>query len=124
MCVAKNKTSFFLLKWEKVSKIKCPKQNFKIVFILFKIISELENIKQDDVKDEAKEKHFKTELLDLEEAPQYQTTEAMMLLEKSAEAKGKLNPIKAGPFLGGDQLGGYHAVPPLVSELWEVKTSK
>jgi hypothetical protein len=84
VCVAKNKTSF-LLKWEKVSKIKCPKQNFKIVFILFNIISELENIKQDDVKDEAKEKHFKTELLDLEEAPQYQTTEAMMLLEKSAE---------------------------------------
>jgi len=40
------------------------------------------------VKDEAKEKHFKTELLDLEEAPQYQTTEAMMLLEKSAWAKG------------------------------------
>jgi hypothetical protein len=30
---------------------------------------ELENVKQDDVKDEAKEKHFKPELLDLEEAP-------------------------------------------------------
>ena len=86
MCVAKNKTSFFLLKWEKVSKIKCFKQNFKIVFFLFKIISELENIKQSDVKDEAKEKH-------LEEVPQYKTTEATMLLEISAEAKGKLNPF-------------------------------
>ena len=44
-----------------------------------------------DVKDEAKEKHLKTEMLDLEEAPQYQTTEAMMLLEKSADAKGSVN---------------------------------
>ena len=51
----------------------------------------MENIKQGDVKDEAKEKH-------LEEVPQYQTTEATMLLEKSAEAKGKLNPIKASNF--------------------------
>ena len=57
----------------------------------FKIISELENIKEGDLKDEAKEKH-------LEEVPQYQTTEATMLLEKSAEAKGKLNPIKASNF--------------------------
>ena len=100
------------MKWEKVSKIKCPKQNFKIVFILFKIISELENIKQDDVKDEAKEKHFETELLDLEEVPQLQTartdqeinpetlsnlpakdSETNMLLEESAAAKGKLNPF-------------------------------
>ena len=64
----------------------------------FKIISELENIKQNDVKDEAKEKH-------LEEVLQYQKTEATIFLEKpaeskiynsspSAEAKGKLNPIK------------------------------
>ena len=51
----------------------------------------MENIKQGDVKDEAKEKH-------LEEGPQYKTTEATMLLEISAEAKGKLNPIKAGLF--------------------------
>ena len=47
------------------------------------------------MKDEAKEKHF-------EEVPQYQTTEAMMLLEKSARSRsgprGKLNPIKAGLF--------------------------
>ena len=39
-------------------------------------------------------------------------------------ASRMFNPIKAGPFLDGDHLGGYHAVPPLVSELWEVKTSK
>ena len=62
---------------------------YQKVFILFKIISELENIKQDDVKDEARdearEKHLKTELHDLE------------LLEESAMAKrGKLSPIKPG----------------------------
>jgi len=34
---------------------------------------ELENIKQDDVKYEAKEKHFETELLDLEEVPELPT---------------------------------------------------
>ena len=43
------------------------------------------------MKDEAKEKHLKTEMLDLEDAPQYQTTEAMMLLEKSADSKGYVN---------------------------------
>ena len=32
-----------------------------------------------------------------------------------------LNPIKAGRFSGGDQLGGVRAG---VSELWDVKTSK
>lgn len=70
----------FLSKWEKVLKIKCPKQNIKIVFILFKIILELKNIKQDDVKDALREKHFKTGLHDLE------------LVEESATAKGgKLN---------------------------------
>ena len=59
----------------------------------FKIISELENFKQGDVKDEAKEKH-------LEEVSQYKPTEATMLLEKSSEArpKGKLNPFKSGLF--------------------------
>ena len=50
----------------------------------------MENVKQVDVKDEAKEKHLKTEMLDLEEAAQYQTTEAMMLLEKSADAKSRV----------------------------------
>ena len=70
----------------------------------------MENIKQSDVKDEAKEKH-------LEEVPQYQMTESTILPEKpaeskiyfsmydwlfstnsspSAEAKGKFNPIKRG----------------------------
>ena len=63
-------------------------QNFKIVFILFKIISELENIKQDDV--------------DLEEGPQHQSaridqeinpetlakdSEFMRLLEESPAAR-------------------------------------
>ena len=73
----------------------------------------MENIRLDDVKvEEAKEKHFTTELLDLEEAPQYQTAktdqeinhetllnlpakdyETTKLLEESAETKtGKLNP--------------------------------
>ena len=88
------RTRLFLL------KIKCPKQNFKIVFILFKIVSELKNIKQDDVKYEAKEKHFKTELLDLEEAPKYQMaakdSETIRLLEVSDAAKGKLNPKGPG----------------------------
>ena len=40
----------------------------------------MENVKQHDVKDEAKEKHFQPELLDLEEAP--------------LGRAGKLNPIK------------------------------
>ena len=95
------------MKWEKVSKIKCFKQNFKIVFFLFKIISELENIKQDDVKDEAKEKRFETELLDLEEARKNKeiTPETLskmpakysktyLKLVESAAPKGKLNPFK------------------------------
>ena len=38
----------------------------------------------------------------------------------------RVNPIKAGGFLGGDELrrGGVCANPPLVSELWEDNTSK
>ena len=108
--LAQNKT--FSLKFEKVLQIKCPKPNLKIVFILFKIISELENIKQVDVKDEAEEKYLKTESQDLKEAPQYETARIeqeinpetladmptkdseTILLEEAAAAKGKPNPFK------------------------------
>ena len=100
---AQNKA--FSLKFEKVLQIKCSKQNLKI-------ISELENIKQDDVKDEAEEKYLKTELQDLKEAPPYETAKIeqeinpetladmptkdseTMLLEEAAAAKGKPNPFK------------------------------
>ena len=63
MYVCCSEQDLYLLKWEKVSKIHCPKQNFKIVFILFKIISELEKIKQDDVDLEGKLNPMKTEIL-------------------------------------------------------------
>ena len=95
MCVLL-RTRLVFIEMGKSIKDQCLKQNLKIVFILFKIISELENIKQDDVKDEAEEKNLKAELRDLFEAPQYQPTEATMLFEKSPQAKGKLNPKSQG----------------------------
>ena len=67
----------------------------------------MENIKEDDVKDEAKEKHFETEFLDLEEARKNKEitpetlsnmpakdSETYLKLVESAAPKGKLNPFK------------------------------
>ena len=103
----------------------------------------MENIKQDDVKDEAEEKNLKAELHDLEEAPQYQTSridqesikkstlklhqdsEANMLIEESAAAKGKLNPInpkRTGVFLGQSWTGGGIWPTPGISALRHLRS--
>ena len=83
----------------------CTKQNFNIFFILFKIISDLEKIKEEMDK----ENDFLTELLNFEEAPNFQTArvdqeinpetlsdlpskKSIGKLEESASARGKLNP--------------------------------
>ena len=79
-----NKIPYLYFNRKKYQRPNVPCKISKQFFITFEIILELENVQQHDVKDEAKEKHFKPELLDLEEAP--------------LGRKGKPNPIN-GLFL-------------------------
>ena len=81
------------------------KKNFKIFFIIFKIISDLEMMKEEIDKENA----FLSELLNLEEAPNFQTArvdqeinpktlsglpskKSIRKLEESASTRSKLKP--------------------------------